>query len=187
MGVQYKTTVLWDAELIDLEFTDTLNSIVKGLVQSAVKITTGAPAATAGYFMPGAIIQNAVSGIAYLNTGTTASPVWTAFSATVPASNSITTAMLQSGSVTLAKLAAGITPSHVVKFAGTATGGTTATRAYTVTGALAGDVATAVIRASQNAVTIQKATLSTDTLTVLFSGDPGTSTTVDYSILRAAA
>lgn len=185
--VQYKTDVDWDLTLIDLEYTDIDNPLVKGLVENAVKITTGAPTATVGKFMPGAIIQNAVDGTAYLNTGTTAAPVWTPFSATVPASNSITTAMLQAASVTLAKLAAGITPSHVVKFAGTASGGTTATRAYTVTGAVAGDVATAVIRASQNAVTIQKATLSTDTLTVLFSGDPGTGTTVDYSVLRAAA
>ena len=87
----------------------------------------------------------------------------------------------------MAMLATGVAPSHVVKYAGTASGGTTATRAYTVTGALSTDVATAVIRASTNAASIQKATLTTDTLTVLFSTDPGASTTVDYTVLRAAA
>ncbi len=115
------------------------------------------------------------TGAVYYNTGTTAATTWT-LQGTVTA-----------GSVALADLAPGITPSHVVKFAGTASGQTTATRAYTVTGALDTDVATAVIRASTNAASIQKATLSADTLTVLFSTDPGANTTVDYSVLRAAS
>ena len=54
-----------------------MNPLVKGLVVRGVKITTGAPATTAERFMPGAIIQNAVSTIPYYNSGTTASPVWT--------------------------------------------------------------------------------------------------------------
>ena len=77
MSVQYRTTVEWDSTLIDLEFTDTMNPLVKGLVVRVLKITTGAPATTAERFMPGAIIQNAVSTIPYYNSGTTASPVWT--------------------------------------------------------------------------------------------------------------
>lgn len=179
--IQYRRNVVWDVTLEDLGYGE------NGLVESAVKKTTGAPTATAGKFIPAALIQNKIDGTLSMNTGSTASPVWTTVTSTIPGSNSITTAMLQAASVTLAKLAAGITPSHVVKFAGTASGGTTATRAYTITGALVGDVATAVIRASTNPVSIQKATLSSDTLTVLFSGDPGASTTVDYSVLRAAA
>lgn len=180
-NIQYVRNVDWDSSLSDLGLNE------DGLVIDGNKTTSGAPTATAGKFAAGAIIQNTNTGIVYINSGSTASPVFTAMSATVPGSNTITTAMLQAASVTLAKLATGIAPSHVVKFAGTATGGTTATRAYTVTGALSSDVATAVIRASTNAVSIQKATLSTDTLTVLFSADPGASTTVDYSVLRAAA
>lgn len=39
-------------------------------------MTSGAPTATAGKFIPGAIIQNAITGILYSNTGSTASPVW---------------------------------------------------------------------------------------------------------------
>jgi len=89
--------------------------------------------------------------------------------------------------VNITNLATGIAPSHVIKFAGTGTGGTTATRAYTVTGALSTDVASAVIRASTTATTIQKVTLTTDTLTIIFSADPGASTTVDYMIVRAVA
>lgn len=76
--VQYSTDVIWDSTLKDLEYTDasTMPTALQGLVQSAVKVTSGAPTATAGKFIPGAIIQNAVSGVLYANSGTTASPVW---------------------------------------------------------------------------------------------------------------
>lgn len=74
--IQYQTSVDWDASLIDLQFTDIDNPLVKGLVCFAIKITAGAPTATAGKFIPGATIANAVTGIIYQNTGTTASPVW---------------------------------------------------------------------------------------------------------------
>lgn len=92
-------------------------------------------------------------------------------------------------SVTLAKLANGITPSHVIKYAGTtsAYGGGGTSNAFTVTGAAATDVATAVIRASTNAVSITKAVLTANTLTVHFSADPGAGTTVNYVIVRAVA
>lgn len=150
--IQYRRNVNWDVTLEDLGYGE------NGLVVDAVKITTGAPTATAGKFIPGAIIQNKISGLVYVNTGSTASPVWSPLT----------------------------TPVAYIKFAGTASGGTTATRAYTITGALSTDVVTAVIRASTNAASIQKATLSANTLTVLFSTDPGANTTVDYTIVRAA-
>ena len=105
----------------------------------------------------------------------------------IPASE-IVTADIAANAVTLAKLDSGITPSHVIKFAGTtgafAGGGTS--NGFTVTGAAATDVATAVIRASTNAVSITKAVLTANTLTVHFSADPGAGTTVDYVIVRAA-
>lgn len=162
MGVQYRTKVEWDTSLIDLEFTDTMNSVANGLVEKAVKITTGAPTATAGRFMPGAEVVNAVDGTSYRNIGSTATPVFALITTGAPAP-------------------------FFTKFAGTASGGTTATRAYTITGALATDIASAVIRASTNAASIQKATVSTNTLTVLFSTDPGAGTTVDYTLTRAAS
>lgn len=79
MSVQYQTKVDWDVTLIDLEFTDadTAPTAMQGLVKYAVKITTGAPTATAGKFIEAAMVANAVDSNAYLNTGTTASPVWT--------------------------------------------------------------------------------------------------------------
>lgn len=78
MSVQYSTTVDWDVTLIDCEYTDasTAPAALQGMVKFAVKTTTGAPTATAGKFIPAAIISNAISGINYQNTGTTASPVW---------------------------------------------------------------------------------------------------------------
>lgn len=75
--MNYETQVSWDADLIDLWFTDIDNPIAKGLCYRAIKITTGAPAATVGKFMVGAMIQNAVSGVWYAMTGSTASPAWT--------------------------------------------------------------------------------------------------------------
>jgi len=79
MSVQYATGVVWDATLFDLELTDasTAPAAMQGLVKYAIKKTTGAPTATAGKFIEGAMIANAVDSQVYLNTGTTASPVWT--------------------------------------------------------------------------------------------------------------
>lgn len=70
MSVQYSTSVDWDITLADLGLTS------NGLVCTGLKTTTGAPTATAGKFIPAAVIQNIVTGILYQNTGTTASPVW---------------------------------------------------------------------------------------------------------------
>lgn len=165
MSVQYKTNVLWDKTLASLMLVEdtptTREAKIAGLVQSAVKITSGAPTATAGKFMPSALVWNAIDGNLYKNSGSSASPVFTVIETAVSAP-------------------------FTTKFAGTASGGTTATRAYTITGALASDVATAVIRASTNAATVEKATLSANTLTVLFSTDPGAGTTVDYTVTRAS-
>lgn len=49
------------------------------LFSGAQKITTGAPSATttAGKMTPGALIPNLIDGTLYINTGSTASPVWT--------------------------------------------------------------------------------------------------------------
>lgn len=74
--MNYDTVVSWDVNLVDVWYTDIDNPLVKGLVRTGVYIATGAPAANAGYYMPGAQIQNAVDKTWYINTGTTASPVW---------------------------------------------------------------------------------------------------------------
>lgn len=78
--MQNLSNVLWDVTLTDLVLLPsnafTRANGIAGLVTTAVKMTTGAPTATAGKFIPGATIQNAVSSVIYQNTGSTASPVW---------------------------------------------------------------------------------------------------------------
>ncbi len=74
--IQYERNVTWDATLINLGFIVDQNN--QSLVIDGQKITAGAPTATAGRFAIGAEIINLVSGIHYINTGTTASPIWTA-------------------------------------------------------------------------------------------------------------
>lgn len=104
------------------------------------------------------------------------------------ADNAVETAKIKDANVTLAKLAAGITPSHVVKYAGTAdyAGGGTST-AITVTGLAATDICVCTVRASTNASYVVKAVATTNTLTVTLSADPGASTKIDYICVRAAA
>ncbi len=103
------------------------------------------------------------------------------------AANAVTTAKILDANVTLAKLAAGITPSHVVKYAGASVqAGGSATVTITVTGMLNTDLPFCQIGASANAVNVQKVTATANTITVLCSGDPGAST-FNYQVLRAAA
>jgi hypothetical protein len=93
---------------------------------------------------------------------------------------------LANGAVALANLDAGITPSHVVKYAGASVeAGGSATVTITVTGVLGTDLPFCQIGASANAVEVQKVTATTNTVTVLCSGDPGAST-FNYQVLRAA-
>ncbi len=53
-------------------------SVFNELVYDAVYGVTGAPTAIAGVYIPGATVRNAVSGLVYRNSGSTASPAWTA-------------------------------------------------------------------------------------------------------------
>lgn len=82
--VQYDTVVNWDTSLADVGYADADNgSVLKGLAISALKVTTGAPstaASTVGHWLPGAIVQNVISGVVYRMSGSTAAPAWTAFS-----------------------------------------------------------------------------------------------------------
>lgn len=157
--IQYRTSVSWDVTLTSVGFlasTISVPSAVRGLVSEAVKTTTGAPNTNAGYFIPGAEIQNSADGTVYRNSGTTAAPVWS---------------LIDSG------------PFQVF-FSGQLSGQTTATRVYPVTGIVVGDTPVASISASTNAVSIQKVTAGSGTITVLFSGDPGAGTLVNYIVAR---
>jgi hypothetical protein len=96
---------------------------------------------------------------------------------------------IQANAIELGMLAAGITPSHVVKYAGehTTVGGS-ATEAITVTGVLATDLVLATLHtAGATPRTIVTAVASADTVTITFSGDPSTDHVVTYTVLRAAA
>ena len=105
------------------------------------------------------------------------------------ANDAVTTAKILDANVTLAKLATGITPSHVVKFAGQpTTAGGNAAEAITVTGAAATDLAfVTMVDDGTNNVTIVNAVVTLNTLTVTFSGDPGADCVINYQLLRAAA
>ncbi len=109
--------------------------------------------------------------------------------ATTIQANAVTTAKILAANVTLAKLAAGITPSHVVKFAAnyTTVGGASA-EAITVTGALITDIPFVTMQNDGTGnVTIVSAVLTANTLTVTFSGNPGNDAIISYQVLRAAA
>lgn len=93
------------------------------------------------------------------------------------------------GAIDLAMLSSGITPSHVIKFAGqpTTVGGGAA-EAITVTGALNTDLAfVQMVDDGTNNVTIVNAVVTANTLTVTFSADPGNDCVINYQIIRAAA
>ena len=140
----------------------------------------GTPPATADKFAPGAILIG--NGKVYANGGTSASPSFQDI-------NEINTAEIAAGAVTLAKLASGITPSHIIKYAGkhTTVGGA-ASEDITVTGAVAGDIAiVSLIQKGATPRTILTAITATDKITLTFSGDPSTDHIVGYQVLRAAA
>jgi hypothetical protein len=124
------------------------------------------------------------------------------------AADAVETAKIKDGNVTTAKLAAdavdgtkladdavslehldpAITPSHLIKFAGTHSyGGGGTSDAATVTGVAATDIVFATIKASTNAASIVKAVPTTNTVTFHFSTDPGASTEVFYQVINAAA
>jgi hypothetical protein len=106
------------------------------------------------------------------------------------AANAITTAKILDANVTLAKLAAGITPSHVIKFANQVTTvGGAAAEAFTVTGAVAATdrAFVQVVNDGTANVTVLQAVVTTNTLTVTFSGNPGNDTIINYQIIRAVS
>lgn len=96
---------------------------------------------------------------------------------------------IQAGAIDLGMLSAGITPSHIVKFAGqpTTVGGAAA-EAFAIPGVLATDLAFVQIVDDGTAnVTALQAACTVDTLTVTFSANPGADCIFNYQILRAAA
>jgi hypothetical protein len=110
-------------------------------------------------------------------------------SSSIPAGTIVTADIADSG-VTLAKLASGITPSHVVKYAGTVTWtGSGASLASTVTGVAATDIVMATIRVvpTQAAYLVSVAP-TTNTITfVLSAANTSNDAQISYTVFRAAA
>jgi hypothetical protein len=166
-------------------------------------ITTGAPPAdiAAGTITTAMLGANIVTAAKIANGAITTTQINAAagivgtqlangtITATQIASDAITTAKILNANVTLAKLAAGITPSHVIKFAGqpTTVGGAAA-EAFVIAGVLTTDLAFVQIVDNGTAnVTALQAVCTANTLTVTFSADPGNDTIFNYQIIRAAA
>ncbi len=214
--MQNLTNVTWDLTLTDLEMIAsnafTRQAGIANLFQFAVKFTTGAPAATAGKFIAGAQILNSKDGTWYENTGTTDSPTWSLVpssgsgisqltgdvtagpgsgsQAATIGNNKVTTAKILNANVTLAKLAAGIAPSHVVKFAGKITwSGSGASLATAVTGVVSTDIVMATIEGvPSEAAYLVTAAPSTDAVTlVLSAANTSNDAVVAYTVFRAAS
>jgi hypothetical protein len=106
------------------------------------------------------------------------------------AADAVITAKILNANVTLAKLAAGIAPSHVIKFAGSLTSlGGAAAEAFAVAGAVAATDKAFVTLTDQgpNTVTILKAVVTNNVLTITFSANPGAGAVLNYQLIRAAA
>jgi len=105
------------------------------------------------------------------------------------ANDAVETAKILNANVTLAKLASGITPSHIVKYAAQVTTvGGSATEAFTVTGVAATDLVFVQVKNDgTNNRTVLSAAATLNTITVIFSGDPGADLVLYYQVLRAAS
>lgn len=105
------------------------------------------------------------------------------------ANDAVTNAKIADNAVSLENLDSGVTPSHVIRFAGQpTTAGGAAAEAITVTGAAATDLAfVQMVDDGTNDVTIVNAVVTTNTLTVTFSADPGNDAVINYQIINAAS
>lgn len=102
------------------------------------------------------------------------------------AADAITTTKILNAAVTKAKLETAIQPAGVIKFgAQFTTLGGAAAEAITVTGALATDLAfVQLVDGGTGVVSVVKAVVTADTLTVTFSADPGNDAKINYQIVR---
>lgn len=105
------------------------------------------------------------------------------------ANGAVTTAKILNSNVTLAKLAAGITPSHIVVFAGKfTTAGGDANEQASVAGVVASDIVVASLQdKGASPVTLLTSKPGTDVIDFIMSGNPSTDHVISYQVLRAAA
>ena len=169
------------------KITSTLNGILTNNSGYVVfGECTGTPPTTASTFAHGCLLIQSDSGTGekaiFENVGSTAVPSWDAV-------GSINATDIAAGAVTLAKLASGVAPSHIVKYAGTfTTAGGDASEAITVTGAAATDIVSVTVKtAGATPRSIVAATAATNAINVTLSGDPSTDHVLQYVVFRAAA
>ena len=159
-------------KIVDIQLTDET-----GMAMQVKCLAANIPSGVVGY-AKGCELVATDTGTHYYNTGTAASCTFT----------SVLT--VTAGSVALASLAAGITPSHVVKYAGKITwSGSGATLATTVTGVAATDIVIATIQGAPTEAAYIKAvapTLNTVTIT-LSAANISNDAVIAYQVLRAAA
>lgn len=106
------------------------------------------------------------------------------------ANSAISTAKIAANAVTLAKLAAGITPSHIIKFSGRITwSGSGASLTTAVAGVLATDQVVATIRtAPTQAAYIASASTNTDqVILALSAANTSNDAVITYSVSRAVS
>ena len=176
-----------------------------GNVATAVTVTgdvvisnTGVTAISAGVIVNADI--NAAAAIAFSKLATLASgnilvgsaggvATSVAMSGDVTISNAGVTA-IGAGKVLLAMLGTDIAPAAVIKFMNQVTTvGGAAAEAFTVTGAVAATdrAFVQVVDNGTNNVTVLQAVVTTNTLTVTFSADPGNDCVINYQLVRAAS
>lgn len=154
------------------------------VVWSTPSVTPGSIALTSAHLLVGngsnMATDVAVSGdLTLANTG-----------AFTIANTAVTTAKILDANVTLAKLATGIAPSHIVKFAGKITwSGSGASLATTIAGIAATDIVMATIQgAPTQAAYLVSAAPTTNTLTlVLSAANTGNDAVIAYTVFRAAS
>lgn len=163
----------------------TPGSIVDADIDNAAAIDFGKlEALTATHVLVGSV-ANVATDVAVSGDATMA-----ATGALTIANNAVTTVKILNANVTLAKLAAGVTPSHVAKFAGTITwSGGLASLATTIAGLAATDKVSCTVRVKgTESLYILSAIPTTDTLTItLDAANTSNDCQIDYIAFRAAA
>jgi uncharacterized protein involved in propanediol utilization len=170
----------------------TVNFFQHGCIMIQTDTTIGTSAIyenTGTYASPSwSLLPSTGSGITQLTGDVTAGPGTGSQAATITA-NAVTTAKILNANVTLAKLSAGITPSHVVKFAGKITwSGSGASLATTVAGVAATDIVVASIQTvPTQAAYLVSAAPTTNTVTLILSAaNTSNDAVISYQVLRAA-
>lgn len=106
------------------------------------------------------------------------------------ANNAITTVKITDANVTLSKLSAGITPSHVIKFAGRITwSGSGASLTTTVTGVASTDEVVATIRSAptQAAYIVSATTNTNQVILTLSAANTSNDAVITYEVIRVAS